>query len=97
MIVGAPHIERVGAFEPEHDPVSVVHPHSVETAKVAAPTRQPFALLLFTPGAFSRARPEFLSKRFNTRSSKQQAGRASGPLLGCSGNVTTAGAGSSSY
>jgi hypothetical protein len=38
VIVGAPYVERVGAFEPEHDSVLIVHPHRVPTSEV---TREP--------------------------------------------------------
>jgi hypothetical protein len=41
VIVSAPHVERVCAFEPEHDPMLVVHAHCVETSKVAAERVQP--------------------------------------------------------
>ena len=41
VIIGAPHVERVCAFEPEHDPVLIVHAHGVETSKVAAERVQP--------------------------------------------------------
>ena len=34
VIVGAPHVECVCAFEAEHDSVLVVDPHRVEPAKV---------------------------------------------------------------
>jgi len=41
MIVGASHVERVCAFEPERDPVLVVDAHGVETSKAAAERVQP--------------------------------------------------------
>jgi hypothetical protein len=36
MIVGAPHVERVSAFETEHDSVLIVHTHGVQPSQVTA-------------------------------------------------------------
>jgi Protein of unknown function (DUF1579) len=41
VIVGAPHLERVPAFEPGHDPVLIVHAHRVETSTVTCERVQP--------------------------------------------------------
>ena len=41
MIIGAPHLERVGAFEPEHDSVLIVHPHRVPAPEVTRERVQP--------------------------------------------------------
>jgi hypothetical protein len=43
MIIGAPDVERVGAFEAEHDPILIVHAHSVEPSPVTAERVQPVA------------------------------------------------------
>lgn len=43
MIIGALHVERVTAFEPEHDPILVVHAHGMETSKIAAERVQPIS------------------------------------------------------
>jgi hypothetical protein len=34
--VGAPHLERVGAYEAEHDSVLIVHPHPVQVSSERA-------------------------------------------------------------
>ena len=41
MIVSAPHLERVRAFEPEHDPVLIVDAHGVIATKVTGKRVQP--------------------------------------------------------
>jgi hypothetical protein len=41
VIVGAPHLERVRAFEPEHDPVLIVHAHRVTAPEVTGKRVQP--------------------------------------------------------
>ena len=43
MIVGAPHIERISAFEAEHDSVLVVHTYGVPPSHVATERVQPVA------------------------------------------------------
>lgn len=43
MIIGALHVERVTAFEPEHDPILVVHVHGMETSTIAAERVQPIS------------------------------------------------------
>ena len=43
MVIGALYVERVSAFEPEHDPTLIVHPHGLETSKIAAERVQPIA------------------------------------------------------
>jgi hypothetical protein len=36
VIVGAPHVERVSAFEAEHDSILIVHAHRVESSQIPA-------------------------------------------------------------
>lgn len=43
MIVGAPHVERVSAFEAEHDSIPIVHTHGVQPSPVTAERVQPVA------------------------------------------------------
>lgn len=43
MIVGAPHVERVSAFEAEHNSILIVHTHSVPPSHGTAERVQPVA------------------------------------------------------
>jgi hypothetical protein len=43
VIVGAPHVERVSAFETEHDSILVVHTYGVQPSHVTTERVQPVA------------------------------------------------------
>lgn len=43
MIVGAPHVERVSAFEAEHDSILVVHTYGAQPSHVTTERVQPVA------------------------------------------------------